>query len=223
MAGTGMPGCHVCSLSDNAARRAPHGKQGYLSSAKPVQDRRVSKEDAVDAARVPARPASQAERLIERTIFGSRWLLAPFYLGLILGLVALLAKFVLQVVDLLGHVLSGGGDEITVGILSLIDLSLKANLVLMVVFAGYESFISRLDVDKEGSRLDWMGQVGFGDLKLKLLVSVVAITAIHLLEGFLNVEHQSDRALAWLVGIHIVFVVSAVLLALMDRISGRGH
>ena len=176
----------------------------------------------MDAARVPARPASRAERLIERTIFGSRWLLAPFYLGLILGLVALLAKFVLQVVDLLGHVLSGGG-EITVGILSLIDLSLKANLVLMVVFAGYESFISRLDVDKDGGRLDWMGQVGFADLKLKLLASVVAITAIHLLESFLNVEHQSDRALAWLVGIHMVFVVSAVLLALMDWISGRRH
>ncbi len=177
----------------------------------------------MDDARVPARRASQAERLIERTIFGSRWLLAPFYLGLILGLAALLAKFVLQVIDLLGHVLSGGGDEITVGILSLIDLSLKANLVLMVVFAGYESFISRLDVDKDEGRLAWMGQVGFGDLKLKLLASVVAITAIHLLEGFLAVEHQSNRALAWLVGIHMAFVVSAVLLALMDRISGRGH
>lgn len=177
----------------------------------------------MDDARVPARRASQAERLIERTIFGSRWLLAPFYLGLIVGLMALLAKFALQVVDLLGHVLSGGGNEVTLGILSLIDLSLKANLVLMVVFAGYESFISRLDVGKNGSRLDWMGQVGFGDLKLKLLASVVAITAIHLLEGFLNVEHQSDRALAWLVGIHMVFVISAVLLALMDRISGRGH
>ena len=177
----------------------------------------------MDDARVPARRASPVERLIERTIFGSRWLLAPFYLGLILGLVALLAKFVLQVIDLLGHVLSGGGDEITLGILSLIDLSLKANLVLMVVFAGYESFISRLDVGKDEGRLGWMGQVGFGDLKLKLLASVVAITAIHLLEGFLNVEHQSDRGLAWLVGIHMAFVISAVLLALMDRISGRGH
>ena len=177
----------------------------------------------MEDAHVPARHASPIERLIERTIFGSRWLLAPFYLGLILGLVTLLAKFALQVVALLGHVLSGGGNEVTVGILSLIDLSLKANLVLMVVFAGYESFISRLDVDKDGGRLAWMGQVGFGDLKLKLLASVVAITAIHLLEGFLNVEHRSDRDLAWLVGIHMAFVVSAVLLALMDRISGRGH
>lgn len=177
----------------------------------------------MDDARVPARRASQAERLVERTIFGSRWLLAPFCLGLILGFAALLAKFVLQVIDLLGHVLSEGGDEITVGILSLINLSLKANLLLMVVFAGYESFISRLDMDKDKGRLAWIGQVGFGDLKLKLLASVVAVTAIHLLEGFLAVEHQSDRALALLAGLHMAFVVSAVLLALMDRISGRGH
>lgn len=129
----------------------------------------------MDDARVPTRRASQAERLIGRTTFGSRWLLAPFCLGLILGLVALLAKSALRVVDLVGHVLSGGGNEITVGILSLVDLSLMANLVLMVVFAGYESFVSRLD---------WMGQVGFGGLKL--LALIVAILAIHVLEGFLD-------------------------------------
>ena len=177
----------------------------------------------MDDARVPTRRTSPVERLIERTIFGSRWLLAPFYLGLILGLVALLAKFVLRTVDLLGHMLSGGANEITVGILSLIDLSLMGNLVLMVIFAGYESFISRLDVAEGGVRLEWMGQVGFGDLKLKLLASIVAISAIHLLEGFLDTEHQSDRALGWLVGIHLTFGASALLLALMDRISGRGH
>ena len=197
--------------------------QDDLPAMKPAPGCGASKEGPVDDARVPARQASRAERLIERTIFGSRWLLAPFYLGLILGLAALLAKFALHVVDLLGHVLSGGGNEVTVGILSLIDLSLMANLVLMVIFAGYESFISRLDVAEGGVRLEWMGQIGFGDLKLKLLASIVAISAIHLLEGFLDAEHESDRALAWLVGIHMAFVASAVLLALMDRISGRDH
>ena len=200
-----------------------YGGWGCLPTVEPVQDRGASKEGPVDDARVPARRASQVERLIERTIFGSRWLLAPFYLGLILGLVALLAKFALRIVDLAGHVLSGSGNEITVGILSLIDLSLMANLVLMVIFAGYESFISRLDVGEGGVRLDWMGQVGFGDLKLKLLASIVAISAVHVLEGFLDADHQSDRTLAWLVGIHLAFVASAVLLALMDRIAGRDH
>ena len=197
--------------------------QAYLPAVKPVQDHGASKEGPVDDAPVPTRRALQAERLIERTIFGSRWLLAPFYLGLILGIAALLAKFALRVVDLGGHVLSGGADEITIGVLSLIDLSLMANLVLMVIFAGYESFISRLDVGEGGVRLDWMGQIGFGDLKLKLLASIVAISAIHLLEGFLDAEHESDRNLAWLVGIHMAFVASAVLLALMDRISGQHH
>jgi len=177
----------------------------------------------VDDARVAPRRASSVERLIERTIFGSRWLLAPFYLGLILGLVTLLVKFALRTVDLLGHALSASSNEITIGVLSLIDRSLMANLLLMVIVAGYESFISRLDVGEDAVRLDWMGQVGFGDLKLKLMASIVAISAIHVLEGFLDAEHESDRALAWLVGIHMTFVVSAVLLALMDRISGRGH
>jgi uncharacterized protein (TIGR00645 family) len=215
----------TCLSELDIARRAGprHRGWGYRPAVKPVQGRGASKEGPVDDARVPTRRASRAERLIERTIFGSRWLLAPFYLGLIFGLVALLAKFALRVVDLLGHLLSGGGNEITIGILSLIDLSLMANLLLMVIFAGYESFISRLDVGEGGVRLDWMGQVGFGDLKLKLLASIVAISAIHVLEGFLGAEHESDRTLAWLVGIHMAFVVSAVLLALMDRLSGRGH
>jgi len=78
-------------------------------------------------------------------------------------------------------------------------------------------------VGEGGVRLDWMGQIGFGDLKLKLLASIVAISAVHLLEGFLDAEHESDRNLAWLVGIHMAFVASAVLLALMDRISGQHH
>lgn len=166
---------------------------------------------------------SPVERLIERTIFGSRWLLAPFYLGLILGLVALLVKFVQRTVALLVGALSATGNDIIVSILSLIDLSLMANLLLMVIFAGYESFVSRLDVEGHSVRLDWMGQVGFGDLKLKLMASIVAISAIHVLEGFMNVAHLGDRDLAWVVGIHLVFVVSGVLLALMDRLTERGH
>lgn len=177
----------------------------------------------MDDARVPAQRASPAERLIERTIFGSRWLLAPIYLGLIFGLAALLVKFALRTADLVLNILSASANEITISILSLIDLSLMANLLLMVIFAGYESFISRIDVGEGTARLDWMGQVGFGDLKLKLMASIVAISAIHVLEGFLEIDHQSDRVLGWLVGMHLTFVLSAVLLALMDRMTERGH
>ena len=99
-----------------------------------------------------------------------------------------------------------------------------ANLLLIVIFAGYESFISRMDLDGHAVRLDWMGQVGFGDLKLKLMASIVAISAIHVLEEFMNVDHATDRDLAWVLGIHVAFVVSGVLLAVMDKLTARaGH
>lgn len=161
------------------------------------------------------------ERGFEHVIFGSRWLLAPFYLGLALSLGVLLVKFAQQGIALLLHAISSEGNEIILGVLALIDLSLMANLLLMVIFAGYESFVSRLDVDGQQTRLGWMGQIGFGDLKLKLMASIVAISAIHLLEAFMNADHLTDRKLAWLVGIHMAFVSSGVLLAVMDRAAGR--
>src|SRR4051794_6162491 len=163
----------------------------------------------------------QVERAFENVIFGSRWLLAPFYLGLAVSLGILLVKFVQEAFELLTHAVTTEGTEIIVGILGLIDLSLMANLLLMVIFAGYESFVSRLDVDGQQDRLNWMGQVGFGDLKLKLMASIVAISAIYLLEAFMNADNMSDRKLAWLVGIHVAFVCSGVLLAVMDRVAGR--
>ena len=163
----------------------------------------------------------RVERAFENVIFGSRWLLAPFYLGLSVSLCVLLVKFVQQAVELLIHSISTDGSEIILGILSLIDLSLMANLLLMVIFAGYESFVSRLDVDGQQDRLGWMGQIGFGDLKLKLMTSIVAISAIQVLEGFMHVSRLSDRELAWSVGLHLAFILSAVMLALMDRLSSH--
>lgn len=159
-----------------------------------------------------------AERLFERVIFTSRWLLAPIYLGLSACLIVLLIKFARQLYDLFSRAFVAEGNEVIVAILSLIDISLMANLLLMVIFAGYESFVSRLE---HANRLEWMGQISFGDLKLKLLASIVAISAIQVLEGFMKVSQASDRELAWLIGIHVTFVVTGVLLALMDRLSVR--
>ncbi len=171
----------------------------------------------------PAPPRQRGRpvaRLIERTIFGSRWLMAPFYLGLILGQLALLAKFVQYTWKMLAGALDASGTAMIVSVLSLIDLGLMANLLLIVILAGYETFVSRLELDEQ-ARLDWMGQVGFGDLKLKLMASIVAISAIQVLEEFMEVSDISDRDLAWMVGILLVFVVCALLLALMDRVSPK--
>src|SRR5690242_19157553 len=165
--------------------------------------------------------ASTLERWLERVIFGSRWLLAPFYVGLAASLVVLLLKFAQQAFGLFLHAFGTEGDEITVGILSLIDISLLGNLLLMVIFGGYESFVSGLNVGGHQERLEWMGRIGFSDLKLKLMASIVAISAIHLLEAFMNAEHVTDRRLGWLLGIHMAFVLSGVLLAVMDRLSGK--
>jgi uncharacterized protein (TIGR00645 family) len=171
-----------------------------------------------------SRRAPPAQRAFERAIFASRWLLAPFYLGLAASLAVLLAKFAQETLALLAHALAASGTEITVAVLALVDLLLLGNLVLMVMLAGYETFVARFDLASHQERLDWMGQVGFSDIKLKLMASVVAISAIQVLEEFMNLAHATNRELAWLVGIHLAFVLSALLLALMDRVSARaGH
>lgn len=164
-----------------------------------------------------------AERLVERSLFASRWLLAPFYLGLAASLILLLVKFGQKTIALVSHAFSSDGNEVIVGILSLVDLSLMGNLLLMVMFAGYENFISKLDIGRHKDKPDWMGHVGFGDLKLKLMTSIVAISAIHVLEAFMKIAQTSDRDLAWGIGIHMAFIVSGVLLAIMDRLSVSGH
>jgi len=166
-------------------------------------------------------PSGLVERVLERTIFASRWLLAPFYLGMVAALALLLFEFFRRIVHLaldLQHLVH---DDIVIGVLELIDLSLMSNLVLMVMFAGYENFVSRLDIGERGERLDWMGSIGFGDLKLKLMTSIVAISAIRLLEGFMDVEHMTDHELAWTVGIHVTFVFTGLLLALMERLMHK--
>lgn len=169
----------------------------------------------------PPVPHSLIERSVETLIFASRWLLAPIFIGLAAGLAVLLIKFARRTLELLSHVLTADGDSTIIGIPGLVDLALMGSLVVMVIFAGYENFVSKLDLANHKDKPSWMGHVGFGDLKLKLMASIVAISAIHVLESFMNVEHLSDRELGWSVGIHMAFVVSGVLLAVMDRLTGK--
>ena len=166
------------------------------------------------------------ERLFERILFRVRWLLAPFYAGLALVLAALLYVFAIEMWDSLSHLPGMGSGAVIVMALSLIDLTLTANLLLIVIFSGYENYVSKMDLAEGAERPDWMGTVDFSGLKQKLMASIIAITAVALLRGYVEMYRGApiDPAmLAWLAGLHITFVVSALLLALTDWISSRAR
>jgi uncharacterized protein (TIGR00645 family) len=175
----------------------------------------------------PSRPAKPAlERALELALFRSRWLMAPFYLGLVIALAGLLAVFGVELWRELSHLAAMTPENAILMALSLIDLSLAGNLLLIVIFSGYENFVSKLDTGTSEDRPPWMGAVDFSGLKMKLMASIAAISAIALLKAFMRLaegEAVEDRHLAWLVGIHLTFVVSGVLLALMDLLASKAE
>ena len=165
------------------------------------------------------RKESMIERLLERLIFASRWLQAPLYVGLILMLAITVVKFVLVMAEIGHRVLTATEGEFILIILSLVDLVLVANLVIMVIISGYENFISRIDIDEAADRLSWFGKLDAGSLKIKLASSIVAISSIHLLKKFLDTAETDTGKLYALVVVHIAFVVSALMLAVIDRVT----
>lgn len=162
------------------------------------------------------------ERLIERSLFASRWMMAPMYIGLALSLLILLWVFGLELWHLIQILPVMTVNDAVLGVLALIDLSLAANLLLIVIFSGYENFVSRMDLHDHEDRPNWQGEVDFSGLKLKLVASIVAISGIHLLKVFMDVGKYAPEHIRWMVVIHLVFVVSGVLLAGMDWISNHG-
>jgi uncharacterized protein (TIGR00645 family) len=163
------------------------------------------------------------ERIVERVLFASRWLLAPLYLGLAALLVVFIVHFFLELVHLFENSLILKETDMVLGALSMIDLALIAGLVVMVMLSGYENFVSRLDIGETEKTISWLGKLDSGTLKLKVAASIVAISAIQLLKGFMEVESLPNDKLLWMTLIHLTFVVSAVLLAFMDRMMGAGH
>lgn len=163
------------------------------------------------------------ERRLEKMIFASRWLMAPFYVGLIVALVILLIKFAQELFHFVPRVLAAKDTEVILAVLTLIDLSLAGNLLLMVIFSGYENFVSKIDVGDHQDRPEWMGKVDFSGLKIKLIASIVAISGIHLLKSFMNIASADKDDLFWLIVVHMTFVVSGLLLALMDWIVEKVH
>lgn len=171
------------------------------------------------------------ESALERGLFASRWIMAPFYVGLTAALVGLLAVFFRELVGEVSKFAEGAvnAEEAILLALTLIDLSLAANLVLIVIFSGYENFVSKIDVGDHKDRPEWMGTVDFSALKLKLIASIVAISGIALLKAFLHLADDQEfsplqeRRLMWQVLVHLTFVISGVLLAIMDWVSGLSH
>jgi len=163
------------------------------------------------------------EKMIEKVLFASRWLLAPVYLGMSLALVALGVKFFQEIWHVLSTLGSIGESDLVLILLSMIDLVLVGSLIVMVMFSGYENFVSRIDTGDSEEKLGWLGKLDAGTLKLKVAASIVAISSIHLLQKFMDVEEISGQNLMWYVIIHLTFVVSAVMMGVLDRMSFSAH
>jgi uncharacterized protein (TIGR00645 family) len=169
--------------------------------------------------------ASKLEHALERTLFMSRWLLAPFYLGMVLALLLLLVVFARELINEFTHIASVDAESAILLSLSLIDLSLTGNLLLIVMFSGYENFVSRMQIGDHEDRPSWMGTVDFSGMKMKLIASIVAISGIALLRTFLPLgdpeSHMDSHRIGWMIAIHLTFVVSGVLLAVMDWLQSK--
>jgi len=166
------------------------------------------------------------EQRFERGLYAARWLMAPMYLGLAVALGMLTIVFLRELVEYAPKVMTMSVEQGILVVLTLIDLTLAANLLVIVLFSGYENFVSKLDIGDAAYRPEWMGKVNFSGLKMKLIASIVAISGIHLLKRFMEIGDPATPSpntteLMWLVIIHLTFVVSGVLLALMDWLSAH--
>ena len=166
------------------------------------------------------------EPFIEKVLYASRWLMAPIYLGMSLLLLALGVKFFQELIHIFPLLMNMKEQDVILSILTLIDLSLVGSLIVMVMFSGYENFVSQIDIESGGEKLSWLGKMDSGSLKLKLSSSIVAISAIHLLKVYMDfkpgVENdpQVDHMM-WLLIVHMGFVVSALIMATMDKLERK--
>jgi uncharacterized protein (TIGR00645 family) len=158
------------------------------------------------------------ERHIESTILASRWILVLIYFGLAIALAVYAANFVRKLVTTTIASFSMSEADLILSMLSLIDAALVGGLIVMVMISGYENFISRFDEQQASRHLSWLGKLDSGSLKIKVASSIVAISSIHLLQVFLNIRQNTETQVMWLTIMHVVFVVSALMLGVLDRI-----
>ena len=163
------------------------------------------------------------ERFLENAMYASRWLLAPVYFGLSLGLIALTIKFFQEIFHILPHIFSVSESDMILTLLSLVDMTLVGGLLVMVMFSGYENFVSQLDINEGKEKLSWLGKMDATSLKNKVAASIVAISSIHLLRVFMDAKNVPDNKLMWYVIIHLTFVLSAFVMGYLDRMTKVKH
>lgn len=163
------------------------------------------------------------EAYVEKLMYMSRWLLAPIYVGLSFALALIAIKFFQEVLHTLPVIFQTSEAELVLLVLTLVDIALVGGLVVMVMFSGYENFVSRMDIGEEEEKLSWLGKLDSGSLKQKVAASIVAISSIHLLQAFMNIKNIPDDKLMWYVIIHLTFVVSAIGMTWLDRLNRMDH
>lgn len=163
--------------------------------------------------------------MFEKIFYGARWLLAPVFLGLSVAILALSLKFFEELYHVLPHVFELSEADLILSLLSMIDMALVGGLIVMVMYSSYENFVSRLDLDEnhQTDKLDWLGTMDSGSLKNKVAASIVAISSIHLLRIFMNLQSIANDKLLWYVVIHLTFVVSAFAMCWIDILTKRSH
>ena len=156
---------------------------------------------------------------LERLMYASRWLLAPIYIGLSFALLALFIKFFQELYHFMPFILQVEESNLLLKVLSLIDLTLVGSLIVIVMFSGYENFVSRMDLGEATEKLDWLGTHDYGSLKMKIATSLVAISSIHLLEVFMNIDTTNNGKVMWYALVHLTFVISALLMGYLEKLN----
>jgi uncharacterized protein (TIGR00645 family) len=167
--------------------------------------------------------SNKVETVFEKIIFASRWLQAPLYAGLIAGGVLYAYKFIEELIHLCLSINEITESVLMLGILTLVDITMVANLLIMVIIGGYSTFVSRVDIDKHEDKPEWLQKVDAGTLKVKLAGSLVGVSGIHLLQTFINIKNHDMEHVKWQVIIHVVFLISSVMLAYSEKILHQKH
>jgi uncharacterized protein (TIGR00645 family) len=167
--------------------------------------------------------SNKFETVFEKIIFSSRWIQAPLYAGLILGGMLYTYKYLVELVHLCTSINEITETALMLGVLTLVDITMVANLLIMVIVGGYSTFVSRLDIDAHEDKPEWLQKIDAGSLKVKLAGSLVGVSSIHLLQTFINIKNHESEHVMWQVIIHVVFLFSALMLAYTEKILHQKH